>query len=79
MSDLTLADGREIDIDLEAITIKEYRELFSPKQSAAEETAVLAKAAGMTSEEVEGLSMLDYKRLLRALLEVARQPLADPT
>lgn len=79
MSDLTLADGREIDINLEAITIREYRELFSPKQSAEEETAILAKVSGMTPDEVESLSMLDYKRLLRELLAVARQPLVDPT
>jgi len=79
MSDLTLADGREIDINLEAITVREYRELFSPKQSSEEETAILAKVSGMTPDEVESLSMLDYKRLLRELLAVARQPLVDPT
>jgi len=79
MANLILADGREIDINLEAITILEYRELFSPKQSWEEETAILAKVSGMAPDEVESLSMLDYKRLLRELLAVARQPLVDPT
>ena len=68
----------EFDIDLDRITIREYRALFSPQQTAAEETAVLAKAAGMTTDEVLELSVLDYMRLVKAVIHKFREPLADP-
>lgn len=78
MSDLTLADGREIEIDLNAISIKEYRELFKSGQPDEEEFRTLAKACGMTAAEVEALGYVDYRRLLKAFIDKAREPLADP-
>jgi len=79
MGDLTLADGREINIDLNAFTIKEWRELWTPEQSAEKEAVVLAKASGLTPDEVENLPYLDFRHLAKALLNKARDALADPT
>ncbi len=78
MSDLTLSDGREITFDLDKISIREYRALFDPKQSVAEEDALIRAVSGLGDEEYLGLSLNDQKRLLKAFLKKARAPLADP-
>ena len=76
MADLTLSDGREIDIDLTHFTVGEYRALFD--KTSDQDDATLAKACGIPESEIEKLNMLDYKRLFRALVQKASNPLTDP-
>ncbi len=66
------------DIDLNRITIREYRALFDKEQSQADEDAVIAKACGLTVDELLGLSQPEYRRLIKAFFEKAREPLDDP-
>ncbi len=78
MADITLADGREITFDLGQLTVKEYRALFDPKQSQADEDATLAKVTGLGIEGVVDLPLQEWKRIYRAFLTACAQPLADP-
>lgn len=66
-----LSDGREITFNFYAITIKEYRSLFSNEQEQEEEDALVARVAGMTVDELTGLPQPDYRRLLRGFLREA--------
>jgi len=78
MSEPTISDGRVLTVDLTKISIREYRALFAKDQPQAEEDATLAKAAGLTVEELLELSQPDYRRLVALFFEKAREPLADP-
>ncbi len=76
--DVVLEDGREIRIDLNRITIAEWRRLFDPSQPPEEEDTILAKAAGMTIEEWQALGLVDWRKVSTAILEKGRNPLKDP-
>jgi hypothetical protein len=78
MPDLVLKDGREIEIDLHKITIGEWRALLDPKQPDDEEYKTIAKVSGLTAEEVEELSFLDFRSLGQAISQKAANPISDP-
>lgn len=78
MADLTLHDGRVITLDMNRITIREYRALFDKDQEKDDEDATLAKAFGVTVDEFLDLSQVDYKRAIHIFFETARAPLDDP-
>lgn len=67
-----------VDIDLSRITIREYRSLFDKDQKQEDEDAVLAKACGLTVDELLGLSQPEYRRLVQEFFAKAREPLSDP-
>ena len=77
MADYTTSDGRELNFDLNRVTIKEYRELFKSEDPNAEDQ-VYAKAAGVDVEELQTLGVEDYRRMVKAFFDKARQPLNDP-
>ena len=70
--------GEGIDIDLEQLTISEYRKFAQGSMLDSEDDALLAKVTGKTVEWVQGLSQPAYRRLLAAFFRKAREPLADP-
>lgn len=70
-------DGREITIDMSKITIKEYRTLFSPEQTAEEGDAVVGKTVGMTAEEIQALPQPDYRKLVAKFFEAAKAPIDE--
>ncbi len=78
MSDLTLSDGREFTVDLNKLTIVEWRELLKPEQPQEEEFACLAKVIGVKPEDVAGMGYLDFKLLGAKVFEKARNPVSDP-
>jgi hypothetical protein len=78
MSDLKLSDGRELDIDLYKITIKEWRALLNPEQDEAEEYRILGKVVGLKAADIEKLPYMDFRRLGNKVAEKASAPLADP-
>ena len=67
-----------MDINLSLISIKEFRSLLDEKQTAEEGDVILAKACGVTVDEIQALPYPDYRRLVKAFYEKAREPLADP-
>lgn len=74
-----LSGGREVTFDLNRITVAEWRALFDADQSAEDGDATLAKAAGLTAEEIAVMGFSDYRRLTKAFFEAAKEPLADPS
>ena len=67
-----------MDIDLNRITIKEFRSLLDEKQTAEEGDVILAKACGVTVDEIQAMPYTEYRRLVKSFYEKAREPLADP-
>lgn len=78
MPDLVLKDGREIEIDLYQLSIKEWRALLRPEQPDEDEYASLAKITGLTVEEVEEIKQPDYRLLIQKVIEKAANPVSDP-
>lgn len=77
--DLVLQDGREITFDLSAVTWQEYMGLFNQAESDERSDKTLAKACGLDyKKEYVKLSVLDCKRIVRAFVKKAQDPLADP-
>jgi hypothetical protein len=75
---ITLSNGRTLTIDLYTISMKEYRGLFDPSQSAEQDDAVYAKVLGITAEELADMPQPDYRWACRSVLDAAKEPLADP-
>jgi hypothetical protein len=78
MADITLSDGRQVVIDLNRVSMREFRALLDKDQKMEEGDATLAKAVGMAPEELLGLGHTDYRLLVAAFFKAAREPLADP-
>jgi len=77
--DCVLSDGREIFIDLSKVTIQEWRDMFDAKQKVEAGDAVQSRVAGLTLEELHGLTVNDWKLLNKTMFDVFRQPLENPT
>ena len=77
--DLTLADGREINFNFDAITIREFRSLFDVNQPDDEEYAIFGKLIGMSADEVADLSYAEWKKLIKAIPQKARELSENPT
>jgi hypothetical protein len=78
MSDFTLSDGREVEIDLWQLTIKEWRSLRNPAQPEEEEFALIARVIGWPVEDVEGLKQPEYELLVREIVKKSLNPVTDP-
>lgn len=79
MADVILNDGREIVFDLGKICRAEYRALFDVNQKVEDESAIIARVAGLEFDAVHSeMSIEDWKRLSTAFFKKCREPLADP-
>lgn len=77
MADVTIKD-EEITIDLEQLTIAEYRKFAQGSMLDDQDDELLARVTGKTVDWVRGLSQPSYRRLLAAFFRKARDPLSDP-
>lgn len=75
---VTCPSGRVLEFDLNRVTVREFRALFVPEQAQAEEDTTLAKAFGLTAEELLDLSQPDYRQVVKTFFEAAKAPLDDP-
>jgi len=71
-------DGRKVEIDLNKLSLKEWREFISSAQPYDEGDAMLARIVGMKPEEIEELGYMDYRKLATRIFEIARNPVSDP-
>ena len=78
MPDLVLKDGREIEIDLYQLSIKEWRALLNPEQSDEDEYATLAKVSGLEAKDIEDLPYPEFRALVQAITKKAANPISDP-
>lgn len=68
---ITLDSGKECVLDLNKMTMREWKDLFKPEQSDADENTILAKVAGMPLAEFEALGYADTKKLATSILQFA--------
>ncbi len=73
-----MVPGAKWTIDLEQVTIREFRNFAKGNLLSEEDDAILAKATGMTVEEIGNLPQPTYRRLLRDFFQTAQEPLNDP-
>lgn len=76
-TDITIGDV-DVVIDLEKLTITEYRKFASGGMLDDQDDELLARVVGQPVEWVRGLSQPNYRKLLRAFFKKASEPLADP-
>lgn len=77
-NELKLSDGRTLVIDLNKITNREWRQLWDRNQSDEDGDVIVGRMVGLSGDEIADLPVLDYKRLIAKVLQVGREPLADP-
>lgn len=68
---ITLADGRNITIDLNKITLREWKNLFDPKQPDEDEDATFAKIAGISLDEYLLLGFADARTITSGVVRFA--------
>lgn len=73
-----MTNTTEYKFDLTKFTIMEYREMATTAMSDSAGNETLAKAAGLTLEQVQGLSFKEYKRLLKAFFAACNNPDLNP-
>lgn len=74
--DAVLSDGTEVFVDLNKITVKEYRASLSKDQTFDDEYVTIQKVTGLT--DVSSLGFEDYKRIVTVYVEKARAPITNP-
>lgn len=76
-ADLVLSDGREINFDLRAVTVGEWRNVLDPRSTVEDEDEFAVKVSGLPLEDYLGLSMYDHKRFWVAFRQKRQEPI-DP-
>ena len=77
MSDLKLSDGREVDIDLYQISMKEFRDWFFNAQVEDKVAdSYMLKVTGIN--DASDLPQPDYKFLLSKVFAKSQEPILDP-
>jgi hypothetical protein len=75
--DLILSDGREVTIDLNKISVKEFRASLEKDQTFEDEYKTIEKVTGL--QNVGEMGYEDYRRLIQAYIDKARAPIVNPT
>lgn len=78
MVKFTLANGTEISFDIEKITRREYRAIIDGRLSSEQENCILARVAGITENQVDDMSLPEWRRFVHAFFAAAREPVNDP-
>lgn len=76
--DVTLSNGRVIDIDLYKVSRRQWVKFVKGELSEDEDYALIAGMVGMTAAQVGDLPLEDFRYLVRAMVKKSREPLADP-
>lgn len=71
---MKLKDGREIKVNLDNITILEWRLMWQSDTDNKVSDEIFARCVGMSVEELEGLSMRDFQRIAKAIRDAASNP-----
>jgi len=74
---ITLKSGRQVKIDLYALTVADVREFLTTKKKDHEGDAILGKACGMTPDELAALPFPDYRKITKEFWACMSDPLKD--
>ena len=77
MGEVILSTG-SITIDISGLTVNEWRGLFSGKNTAKQDDAIIEKVTGIAAVKVGDLLRDDWRRIINAIVKEGNQPLADP-
>ena len=78
MADFTLLNGDEITFDLDKLTLSEWQGMKNPAFAQKEEYEIISRMTGIEVENISKMTMGEYKRLFRKLMDKIRNPLSDP-
>lgn len=78
-AEVKLVEGKVVIVDLMKISTREFRELTDPKQPERDEASTIAKACGMSIEEILALPFPDYRLVASAFMGLAMNPIENPT
>ena len=78
MSDFTLSNGDEITFDLDKLTLHEWQGMKNPAFAQKEEYEIIAKICGIKADDISKMTMGEYKRLFKKLMDKIRDPLSNP-
>lgn len=73
----TLLSGRVITFDLYQITHREYINFVRGKMSEDEDSAFLSRVTGMTLDEINSMSLGEWKRVIAGLHAAVSAPIED--
>ena len=77
MRTVVLSDGRELEINLYSVTLREWRSIFDPKQQQGDENEIVARLLGLTVDEMLDLPQSDWRKAMNAALAESANPEAD--
>lgn len=72
-----LSDGREINVDVSSMTVKEWRMIWSPVNDEAQDI-LYAKLTGMKPEEFSDMLRDDHRRITQKIIDLSNRPLDNP-
>lgn len=75
----TKAGPLEVRFDLDQVGYGEYTDFLNGRLTPAQDTDLLARASGLSAAQQQALTLLQFKRLVKALVAKVRAPLADPS
>ncbi len=76
-AEVIIGSGKLITVDLNKVSTREFREMTDPKQPDRDEAITIAKACGMTVEEIVNLPFPDYRLVGNAFMRLATKPLEN--
>ncbi len=79
MASVKLSNGREVDINVAKMTVREFRDLYNPALPADRDDEIIAKVTGIPAEELKDLPVLDYRLVFLAIRDAVRNSQVDPT
>ena len=76
-AEVILTSGKAVTVDLNKVSTREFREMTDPRQPDRDEAITIAKACGMTVEEIINLPFPDYRLIGNAFMRLATKPLEN--
>ena len=78
MAEITLKNGKIIPIDVKNVKVKEWRAFVNPKGSIESENALISNCTGLTADEIDEITFIELREIVKAIILAMRDPLIDP-
>lgn len=79
MGEITLKSGKVISVDISDLTVAEWRKFTSALGTVKDENAVVMKCTGLELKEIDEMNYQEFRRVVRAIVKAANEPLSDPS
>lgn len=71
-----LSDGRELELDVSTMTVREWRGLWSGSDE--ENDKLIARLTGIEPDKLPDMLRDDYRRIVNKVIELSNRPLDNP-